>query len=162
VIVCVLTFWSVVLFVFFLFDIFPFFVREDDCTEARGEERDGERNEEKQTPPDAVLLDACRSGSLSEIEAALIRCASINATDECERTGLSLACRRKYWELLCLLCSCCLPNDLSPQYHMECSPLCCSTFVRRSCSSVVGKNAKTSQSYLRPTTFCVDVVLHSR
>jgi ankyrin repeat protein len=55
--------------------------------------------DEEQARLDKVLIRACRSGSLPDIEAALTNGASNNATTAKGLAGLSLACRREDWEV---------------------------------------------------------------
>jgi ankyrin repeat protein len=68
----------------------------DEADVVQVEEKEAKVDEEQ---TDNVLLDACRSGSLSDIEAALTGGASINATTAKGATELSLACEREDWEL---------------------------------------------------------------
>ncbi len=85
----------------------------DEADVVQTEEKQAKLDEE-QARLDEVLLDACRHGSLSDIEAALKDGASINATTAKGGTGLSLACERTDWEVALLIVKLLLAKRFAP------------------------------------------------
>jgi ankyrin repeat protein len=85
----------------------------DEADAVQAEEKQAKLDDE-QTRLDDVLLDACSNGSLSDIEAVLTGRGSIVAAREDGTTGLSLACRRKDWDVALPIVKLLLANRFAP------------------------------------------------